>query len=425
MKSVSKLPSQQSEQEIKEMIDQLGQVGNDGSGAISRVCFTPEEDEGHSLVASWMRDIGLDVSRDGFGNTVGVLRGSGNSGRSIAVGSHIDSVPQGGNFDGAVGVVGALQAVKSILQSGFQPVQDLKVVCFTAEEGARFGAPCLGSKAALGLLTDEDTERLSDPDGVTLAKALETRGGANVVAEPSPWVEGVEAFLELHIEQGRVLEDSRQEIGVVDWIAGNRRLRLRLSGTTDHSGATPMPIRRDALVVAAGLVTDVDCLARKKRGLVGTVGEFHVWPGAMTAVVGRVDMSIDVRSADVMIQEQTIRGVRESARGRASDQGVKLEVADVSNVAPIMLPVWLRKILTKSARRVTERPRVMTSGAGHDAAIMARKIPAGMVFIPCRGGISHSPAEWTSTRHIALGSQVLTDAVIELDQTLSSAAEDL
>lgn len=412
-----------SEQGIQEMLGELEQIGNDGTGAISRVCFTPEEDKGHALVASWMRDIGLDVTRDGFGNTVGVLRGIGDTGRSIALGSHIDSVPQGGNYDGAVGVVGALEAVRSISTSGVGLNQDLKVTCFTAEEGARFGTPCLGSKAALGLLTEEDVERLSDPHGVTLADVLEERGGSTAVAEPAPWTVGVEAFIELHIEQGRVLEDSRQEIGIVDWIAGNRRLRLGFRGTTDHSGATPMPLRRDALVAAAGVVTDVDRLARKRRGLVGTVGEFSVSPGAMTAVAGSVDMSIDVRSADVMIQEDTIQRAQESAWTRASEQGVALEVSDVSDVAPIMLPAWLRRILTDVARAVTETPRVMTSGAGHDAAIVARKIPAGMVFVPCRGGISHSPEEWASPRHIALGTDVLINAVLQLDQTLSDSAD--
>ena len=408
-----------SELEIRRMLDELGQIGREDNGAISRVCFTPEEEEGHALVASWLKELGLEVTRDGFGNTVGVLRGFGGTGRSVAIGSHVDSVPSGGNYDGAVGVIGALEAARAIAGAGVTLEHDLKVVCFTAEEGARFGMPCLGSKAALGLLTEGDAERLTDSRGVTLSSAVEARGGHSALLGPAPWVAGVEVFLELHIEQGRVLEESGQEIGIVDWIAGNRRLRLGMRGTTDHSGATPMPLRRDALVAAAGLVMDVDRLARRTRGLVGTVGEFAVVPGAMTAVAGSVDMSVDVRSADVMIQEDTILAVEDSAQSRATRQGVSLTVQDVSNVAPIMLPAWVRHSLTDVARRLTERPRVMTSGAGHDAAIMARQIPSGMIFLPCRGGVSHSPEEWASPRHIALGTTVMADAVVDLDRLLA------
>jgi len=402
-------------------LDALGRIGRDDDGAVNRVCFTPAEEEAHGLVAGWMEDLGLDVSRDGFGNTVGTRPGRGGSGRAIAIGSHVDSVPRGGNYDGAVGVVGAIEAARALAEEGRVLVHDLRVVCFSAEEGARFGAPCLGSKAALGLLGPDDAQRLEDGRGVTLAEALEARGSSVEALGVADWVEGLDAFVELHIEQGRVLEDARQPIGVVDWIAGNRRLRMTLRGQTDHSGATPMPIRRDALVAAAAVVGDVDRLARRTRGLVGTVGEFTVHPNALTAVPGKVELSVDVRSADVVVQEETIEAVMEAAARHCAARGVDLEVDDVSSVAPVMLPSWLRRSLTDVARRFTPRPRVMTSGAGHDAAIMARRVPAGMVFIPCRGGVSHSPEEWASTDQIALGTQVLTAGVVELDGMLAGA----
>lgn len=184
-----------------------------------------------------------------------------------------------------------------------------------------------------------------------------------------------------------------------------------------------MSLRRDALVAAAGVVRDVDRLARRKRGLVGTVGEFEVWPGALTAVVGRVDMSVDVRSADVIVQDETIRAVHESAWTRANAGNVKLEVSEVSDVAPTMLPAWLRRTLTMVAGRIVDRPRVMTSGAGHDAAIFARRIPSGMVFVPCRGGISHSPEEWTSSHHVTLGTNVLRKTVVELDHLITKSLD--
>lgn len=400
-------------------LEELGRIGRDAEGAITRLCLTPRERAAHDLVGEWMEQAGLTVERDAFGNTVGTRAGR-SDGQAIAVGSHVDSVPLGGNFDGAAGVVAALEVVRALGDAGVATDRAIKVVCFSAEEGARFGAPCLGSKATVGLLSAQDLHELRDAEGVTLHEALVQVGSRpDEVVHAAPWVEDIAAFLELHIEQGRVLEAAGEQAGVVDWVAGNRRLRVRFEGQTDHSGATPMRMRRDALLAASEVVLEVERVVRAARELVGTVGEFRVHPGAMTAVPGRVDLSVDVRSTDVILQERAIQRVISAAESQSARRRVDVDVRDVSAVAPVLLPSWLRRSIAEAGRRVLGRMRTMTSGAGHDAAIMARRVHAGMVFIPCRGGISHSREEWASPDHLATGTQVLAEAIVDVDRRMS------
>lgn len=403
-------------------LEELGQVGRDAEGAITRLCLTPAERAAHDLVGEWMEQAGLTVERDAFGNTVGTRPGR-SDGQAIAVGSHVDSVPLGGNFDGAAGVAAALEVVRALDDAGIVTERAIKVVCFSGEEGARFGAPCLGSKATVGLLNGQDLHELRDAQGVTLHEALAQIGSRpEEVVRPAPWVEDVAAFLELHIEQGRVLEAAGERAGAVDWVAGNRRLRVRFEGQTDHSGATPMRLRRDALLAASEVVLEVERVARTARELVGTVGEFLVHPGAMTAVPGRVDLSVDVRSTDVILQERAIQRVIAAAESQSARRRVDVDVRDISAVAPVLLPSWLRRSIAEAGRKVLGRMRTMTSGAGHDAAIMARRVHAGMIFIPCRGGISHSREEWASPDHLATGTQVLAEAIVDVDRRISEFA---
>lgn len=403
-------------------IEEFGRIGRDRDGSINRICLTPVERAAHDQMAEWMREAGLRVERDAYGNTVGVRLGRAAHG-SIAIGSHADSVPKGGNYDGAVGVMAALEVVRALNDAEVETELGIKVVCFSSEEGARFGRPCLGSTAAVGLLKPGDLHDLRDSNGVSLHDALVSCGRSPQEAlQPAPWVADVGTFLELHIEQGRVLEDAGEEIGVVDWIAGNRRLRMRLTGVTDHSGGTPMRLRRDALVAAAEVALEMNRLANQARGLVGTVGEFKVTPSAMTAVPGQVDLSVDVRSTDVVLQERTIRAVIAAAETAARRRDVDLEIQDVSSVAPIFLPSWLRQAVADVGRRITGRARIMTSGPGHDAAIMARRVHSSVIFIPCRRGISHSPEEWASPDHLTIGTRVLARALLEADRLIAAFA---
>ncbi|MGH3762971.1 Zn-dependent hydrolase [Actinophytocola sp.] len=403
-------------------LDELGTIGRDHrDGSINRICVTPVERQAHDMMATWMTAVGLRVTRDAFGNTIGTRPGRG-AGGSIAIGSHLDSVPRGGNYDGAAGVVGALEVVRALDDADVRTEHDLTLVCFSAEEGARFGKPCLGSKAAVEGLGDDELA-LSDRDGVSLRDALAAVGMRPLeTTRPAPWTRDVAAFLELHIEQGRVLQEAGEDVGVVDCIAGNRRLRMRLRGQTDHSGATPMRLRRDALVAAAEVVVAVHRLVRRAEDLVGTVGELTVHPGAMTAVPGRVDLGVDVRGTDARVQERTIQQVIEAARAACRDHDVELEVDDVSDVPPVELSPWLRDVVAGAARRVTGRARVLTSGAGHDAGVTARRIPTSVIFIPCRDGVSHSPAEWAAPEHLATGTQVLAQAVLDVDAQATTAA---
>jgi allantoate deiminase len=403
---------------------EIGEIGRARDGGISRLCLTEPERDAHELVADWMRAAGMQVNHDAFGNTVGTRPGR-LPGPAVGIGSHLDSVPRGGNFDGVAGVLTALEVMRAINDAKVSLEHPVRLIVFAAEEGARFGTPCLGSRAAFGHLSAVDLSLMHDRDGISLGQALERNGlDPGLVSSRQDWTRDLAVFAELHIEQGRVLEDAGETIGVVDWVAGNRRLRMRMEGQTDHSGATPMALRRDALLGGAALALETAAQARRRRGVVATTGEFTVHPNALTAVPGMVELGVDVRSADVLLQAQTAIRIEQAARGLCQSQNLKLTVEHISDSAPTMLPVWVQRIMTEVSRAVTGRSRVMTSGAGHDSQIVARNVPAGMFFIPCRKGISHDPAEYADPVHLETGAVALARTLYKLDHRLSALTVD-
>jgi len=298
----------------------------------------------------------------------------------------------------------------------------LRVVAFAGEEGARFGEPCLGSKAATGRWSLEDLERLTDRDGITLAAAMRGVGidPADVAGhawDPSGWA----AFLELHIEQARVLEQSGIPLGLVDLVSGSTRLEITFEGQAQHSGGTPMTMRADALMAAAEVMLAGERLARdpQHRGTRVTVGRLHVFPNSITTIPGRVTMTVDVRDVDSDRQRATAARILDEAHQVGDRRGVPIHGDLIADSSPTFLPLWLRAIVAGAVDELGIDYRVMTSGASHDAQIVAELMPTALLFVPSRGGLSHVPEEWTSAEDLARGADALLAAVLRTDRFLA------
>ncbi len=405
------------------MLQRLSEIGGDGQAAVNRLAFTPAEREAHATVARWMADLGLAVRTDAVGNTYGLRPGRRTDLPPIGVGSHLDSVPQGGRFDGTVGVVAALEVVRLLDAAGVTLDHPVCVLAFVGEEGARFGEACLGSKAVAGLLQPADLQRLRDGHGVTLAAAMQELGLDPRQLPSARWgPRELAALLELHIEQGRLLESDGRAIGLVEAVAGNTRLRLTVHGRADHSGGTPMHLRKDALAAAAEIVLGVERLANEphRRTTVATVGRLDVAPNSITTVPARVTFYVDVRDIDGDRQRAAAQDVLLLAQQVAGRRGVQVEAELVGDSSPVVLPLWLRHVTRDVCQRLAVPYRVLNSGAGHDAAILARVLPAAMLFVPSHDGLSHCPEEWTSIADISVGVRVLFHTVLALDQVLQA-----
>jgi N-carbamoyl-L-amino-acid hydrolase len=325
-------------------------------------------------------------------------------------------VPEGGNYDGGVGSVAGLGALMRLKARGrFR--HPLELIVFRGEESSRFGVHTMGSKAMSGVATVEAWQRLTDQAGIPLAQVLAGRGLdlarlPEVVRRPGE----LKAFVEVHIEQCFVLEQAGIPIGVVEAIAAPIRLKLTVEGVASHSGATPMGKRRDALVTASHLVLAVEAEAKKRtaRRIVGTVGILKIAPGALNVVPGRAELWVDVRGIDTASLSETAEAIVEAARRIAANEGTRIQVETVSTDTPVPMDPTVIGTIENACRRLGYAFQRMPSGAGHDAMNMARIAPAGMIFIPCRGGISHNPDEYASPDDIVRGMDVLTETLATL-----------
>jgi allantoate deiminase len=407
---------------IAQMLDAIAAISDTGPG-INRLAYTHFEREAHALVAGWMTDAGASVRVDSVGNTIGTFAGSEPALGAIGTGSHLDSVPEGGQFDGIAGVVAAIEAVRIMNAEGAHLRHPLRIIAFASEEGARFGQACLGSKAVAGLLRLADADELRDLDGVTLADAMRGVGFdperiAEAAWEASEW----SAFVELHIEQGRVLESEGIGIGIVDLISGSTRVRMNLTGRPSHTGGTPMHLRADALVAAAEIVLAAERVATDPRhhGTRATVGQLTVKPNAVTTIPGAVRLTIDVRDVDSDRQRETALAMVREAMEVCGRRAIGFDARVIGDISPVVLPARLRDVTIRAARALGEPYRVLFSGASHDAQVINEIMPAAMIFVPSRDGISHDCDEWTSSSQIAAGADVLRGTIALLDAELDA-----
>lgn len=386
----------------------------------TRRSFTPMFRAGREYLTRRFQAAGLQTRIDAAGNLIGRRPGTRPGAGTILLGSHSDTVPGGGRFDGVAGVSAALEVARTLGDKGIALAHDLEIIDYLAEEVSAFGLSCIGSRGLAGQLTPEMLAR--ETDGRTLAAAIAEVGG-EPAAIGAPLRTDLKACLELHIEQGTVLEEAHEDIGVVTAIAGITRIEIVVAGRADHAGTTRMGHRRDALAAAARLVTGVEALAiEKARGpthFAATVGEFEIEPNAANVVPARARLLIDARAESRPVMETFVAEVAALARDVATATGCAIDPpVTISDNLPTPGDPDVLQTLDEAAEAVGARHRRMASGAGHDTAWMARLARAAMIFIPCQGGRSHTPEEFAETADIALGAEVLLEAVKRLDKEL-------
>ena len=403
-------------------IDRLAQFNDDPeAGGITREVFTPTYSEALEWVAERMRGAGLETRLDAFGNLWGRWAGSEPDAPRVVTGSHVDTTLNAGRYDGVVGVLGAIEAVRSLRDSGFAPRRSLEVIAVAGEE-PRFGTGCIGSRALVGALGPDALEAMRDRDGVSLAEALRGAGFDPArIAEARLDPDTVHAFVELHIEQAAVLETHGEPIGVVTAIAAPHDLRLILRGAATHAGATPMALRRDALAGAAEVMTALERLARESASgtTVGTVGVLRLRPGAINVVPGEVELDVDVRDSDLAAREAVVSGLLDAAREIAGRRGLEVEVEPIVEDTPVRCDDAVVAAAEAACEELGLPYRRMTSGAYHDAMILAAEVPVGMIFVPSAGGISHHPDEYTAPEQLDAGVRVLAGVLARLAQNPS------
>ncbi|HYU81335.1 MAG TPA: Zn-dependent hydrolase [Candidatus Polarisedimenticolia bacterium] len=386
---------------------ELARIAGRGT-SVSRLGLTADEQHARDLVGGWLAARGASVRRDAAANLFARFEGQG---EAILVGSHLDSVPEGGRFDGALGVLCAVEAVESLVDAKTRLRRPVEVVAWADEEGARFGVGLFGSTATFGRLARGVGER-RDRDGISIADALRALGekGDPAAARCDP--KDLAAYLELHIEQGPRLETAGIPLGIVSDIVGIYHARVTIRGRADHAGATVMTARGDALAAAAEVVLAVEQIAGERPDSVGTVGEISVRPGAKNVVPGECVFSLDLRAArdhDGLVQE-----VLATLTSIASVRGVEAMVDDLARIPVTPLDPKIREVLVHATRGVGVDAPLLVSGAGHDAQNPALSgVPTGMIFVRSTGG-SHTPREFASIDDAALGAQALANAIKEL-----------
>lgn len=394
----------------------LGRIGLLENGGYTRLAFSDEDMEARRWLKQAMEDAGLDVSIDPFGNMRGRREGMEDL-PAVMIGSHIDTVPEGGNYDGVVGVLAGLEVVRALNDAGVTTRRPVEVVNFSAEESSRFGMATMGSKAMAGKIELATLKSLTDKDGISLYEALKECGyDADDIASTRIDHAGIHAFLELHVEQGPVLEDSDCSLGIVSAIAAPTRFKVCIEGRADHSGNTPMHMRKDALAGASELVLGVERITASEAGpaTVGTVGYQFVTPGAMNVVPGKVELGIDLRDVVMFDKNGAVEKVIALMKDIGERRNLTITWEQLSNDEPVNLSERIIDLLRETAAEIGQATVLMPSGAGHDAMNMAPLTATGMIFIPSIGGISHNISEESRMDDICTGAELLLQTVVKL-----------
>ena len=381
---------------------------------ITRFTFTKEYQGALSYVVEELHRIGVEASFAPGGNLRGRLAGSERSGPSVMMGSHLDSVAQGGRFDGTAGVVAALEAARAIREGALPHRLPIDLVVFAEEEGGRFGWGLLGSSTWSGRMTAAQLAQIKDREGVSYLEAMESAG---VKIQDSSLLNphSLKAMLELHIEQGRILESRNASIGVVEAIVGIKQVLVTIEGSANHAGTTPMNLRQDAMQGAARIIAAVETVAQQE-GMdgVATVGQVFCEPGQANVIPGLVRFSVDVRHSDEVRLEAMVAAVAHLAEGISKTRDLRCHIEVKAEAEPVRMTQEICDLIEKIARGKGVEPVRMASGAGHDTGIIAKISDAGMIFLPSQGGRSHCPEEFTKVEDIALGAEILLETVLEL-----------
>jgi allantoate deiminase len=413
--SLSFTPSMVNQTRVQNELQTLSQFGQHPAGGISRFTFGEAHQSATFQTAGWMAEAGLEVFFDRWGNLYGRTPGFEAEDKVILTGSHLDSVPNGGDYDGPLGVISALEAVRLILENKIALSRPIEVISFIEEEGTTFHG-LMGSQLATGGIDDDEVGKIADRDGNHFLEVLNGVEFPFPVDPRSHLRERVASYLELHIEQGRRLEDAGVPIGVVTGIAGPNFMRIQFTGRSDHAGATAYADRRDTLLAAAEVIVKVRELGVSRFTGKGhmTVGRINVRPNAINVVAGETDFAVDFRAADAQTAIAMREAVEKQLRDTCNRHPVNYEIAQLESVPPVQTPRHIQEAIERGVAQAGAGSMSMVSWAAHDAMVMAKVTDAGMIFVPSKDGRSHCPEEYTEPEDIAAGIATLANALVEL-----------
>jgi len=408
---------------VMQRIDALAKISDDPHG-LTRTFCSPAMRRANGFVASWMREAGMEVRTDAIGNLIGHYPAKSKienrKSKILILGSHLDTVRNAGTFDGPLGVLVAIACVQQLHVRKIHAPFEIEVLGFADEEGVRYQRTYLGSRVLAGTFDLKDLKRL-DPDGISMAKAIRAFGGnpsalRNAKLDPKRLL----GYVEVHIEQGPVLEKKNLSVGVVSAITGQTRMRITFTGCAGHAGTTPMNLRRDALCAAAEFISTAESLARRRNeadsGLVATVGQIAALPGASNVIPGKVTLSLDIRHAKDSVRRQAVTTLKQRASEITRQRKLKLSAEVVHESRAVECDKRVSRLLAKAAMTHQRRVPILPSGAGHDAAAMAVITPVAMLFVRCKGGISHHPDESVSEKDVRVSISVMNNFIQLLAQ---------
>jgi allantoate deiminase len=397
--------------ELAEKLSALNEFGSTPEGGFSRPPLSDAERGAVSLFKSWMKEIGLDVWEDEAGNLFGKWEGSDPSLPCIMTGSHVDTVPNGGAFDGALGCLSSLMAVKALKEKGYKPRRSIEIVIFLDEEGSRFHHGLFGSQVLMGEVEPESLHHYKDETGISMHQAMAEAGlDPDNLKKAKRNPEDIHFFLELHIEQGKQLENENLQIGVVSGIAGPSWRNFTFTGSTDHAGNTPMDMRADALACAAHFITEVEKLPQTvSETAVATVGRIQAFPNGTNVVAGKAVVDVDVRDISIESRDGLLEKITAKAKEVASGRKLEVEVKKGIEIAPVPVKKSIQEKMEEIAERQGFAYKVLPSGAGHDMMNIGKYTDGGMIFVPSHNGKSHSPEEWTPLPDCVRGVKMMVE----------------
>ena len=401
---------------LSQELEQLGTISSGPAPGVTRVVFTEADLRGRKFIKDLCREANLQVREDAAGNTFARWIGFDSGLPPVGTGSHIDAIPNSGTFDGTVGVLGALEAIRSLQLAGARPLRSIELILFTSEEPTRFGIGCLGSRLLSGTLPPSCGESLKDSDGNSLNTVRQAAGFTGELAGVRLALGGYFAFLELHIEQGPILEQEQCDAGIVTAIAAPATLRIQIQGEGGHAGAVLMPQRRDAFLASAEIALAVERAAKStgSTDTVGTTGVCDIFPRAVNSIPSSARMEIDVRDIDGSRRDSVLRQIQEEAQQIAGRRAVLLDMETLNADPPAQCSPVVVAALEQACRTQGVSHRHLISRAYHDSLFLSLIAPTAMLFIPCRRGVSHRPDEYSAPQAIAAGVRVLAEALFTL-----------
>ena len=401
---------------LQQHFEAMSLIGKIGETGTCRPTLTALEKEGFELAASWMEEAGMITHIDNFGNLIGRLEGKNASLPVLMMGSHLDSQPYGGRFDGVAGVLCAIEVVKTMCENNIVPERSIEVVSFADEEGWRFNKGLFGSRGILGKLEPGELQR-SDKDGITREQALKDFGCNPAKFKESEYKPGsIFCFLELHIEQGPVLDIAQKPIGVVSGISGPLWLTVKLKGIAGHTGSVPMPLRKDALLGAAEIIVAVNEIATQVPGdpTVGTVATINVFPASRNIIAEEAVFTIDLRDIDLGRRNRYEKQLKDRIESITQKHKLTYSISEETNSEPRYCAEWIKEIIHNECRTLNLGAPELMSGPFHDSLALSYACDYGMIFVRCKDGISHNPLEYASYEDLATGSEVMYGTVLKI-----------